>query len=84
MSKSPKEEKINLEKSFAELEKITEEMQSGNLNLEESLKKIERGLELAEKLKTRLQEIENRMETIKLKFHNNFKETVEPKEEDSE
>ncbi|MEK9180953.1 MAG: exodeoxyribonuclease VII small subunit [Patescibacteria group bacterium] len=81
MSKSPKEEKINLEKSFAELEKITEEMQSGNLNLEESLKKFERGLELAEKLKTRLQEIENRMETIKLKFKKTLGQEESGKEE---
>lgn len=68
MPKSVKEEKVNLEKSFAELEKITEELQSENLDLEIALDKFERGLELAEKLKKRLGEIENRVETIKLKF----------------
>ena len=64
----PKTEKINLEKSFADLEKITEELQTGNLDLEESLKKFERGLELAETIKKRLGEVENRMETIRIKF----------------
>lgn len=68
MPKGAKAEKIDLEKSFAELEKLTEQLQSGNLDLEGSLKNFERGLELAEQIKIRLAAVENRMETIRLKY----------------
>jgi len=81
MAKTPKEEKINLEKSFSELEKITEELQSENLDLEIALDKFERGLALAEKLKTRLNQIETRIETIRLKFQSTPKEESEQGEE---
>lgn len=60
--------KNELEQSFAELEKITEELQDPDLDLENALSKFEAGLLLAEKLKKRLSEIENKIETIKIKF----------------
>lgn len=75
------EEKINLEQSFAQLEKITEELQSENLDLEIALDKFERGLALAEKLKTRLNQIETKIETIRLKFRKTPEEESEPGEE---
>jgi len=60
----------NLEKLFGELEGIAEEMSSGRLDLEMSLSKFERGLAISELLKQRLAEIENKIETIKVKFKN--------------
>lgn len=68
MPSPSREPKTNLEQSFKQLEKITEELQSENLDLEKALEKFETGLELASKLKKRLAEIENKMETIKIKF----------------
>ena len=70
MTKTAKE---GLEKSFEQLEKITEELQGG-LDLEKSLAKFEEGLEIAERLKKRLAEIENKMETIRIKFSKTLKE----------
>lgn len=62
---------INFEKSFKELEKIVEKFEAGEIDLDQSLKEFERGLELAEKLKSRLSEVENKVIEIKQKFGNN-------------
>lgn len=66
---APKEpKKFNVGEAFGELEKITEWFEKGEVDLEEGLGKFERGLELAKKLKTRLSEVENRVEEIRKKF----------------
>jgi len=62
-----KTKKDDIESSLSELEKITEQLQDGELGLEKSLEFFEAGLDRAEKLKKRLSEIENKIETIKLK-----------------
>lgn len=62
------EKKINFGEAFAELEKITDWFEKEDIDLEEGLAKFERGLELAAKLKTRLKEVENKVEEIKVKF----------------
>ncbi len=64
-------EKIKLESAFGELEKITQALQSGNLDIEPALEKYEQGMALAEKIRTRLNELENRMEKIRAKFSSN-------------
>lgn len=64
----PKETKFNFSQAFAELEKITEWFERGDVELEEGLKKFERGLELAAKLKGRLKEVEIKIAEIKTKF----------------
>jgi exodeoxyribonuclease VII small subunit len=61
-------EKLNLSKAFEQLEQITSELSSQDLDVEAAIDKFERGLKISEQLKTRLNEIENRIETIKLKF----------------
>ena len=71
---SKKDGKLNLEKAFAELEKITTDLQAEDLDLEAAIGKFEKGLQLSEQLKTRLAEIENRIQTVKLKFKDNFNE----------
>lgn len=62
---------FNFEKSYQELEKIVEQFESGDIDLDQSLKEFERGLELAEKLKAKLSEVENKVIEIKQKFENN-------------
>ncbi len=62
------EKKINFGEAFIELEKITDWFEKEDIDLEEGLAKFERGLELAAKLKTKLKEVENKVEEIKVKF----------------
>ncbi len=60
--------KFNFGESFSELERITDWFEKEDIELEEGLKKFERGLELAQKLKARLEEVENKVTEIKAKF----------------
>jgi exodeoxyribonuclease VII small subunit len=69
---------INFEKLLKELEEIAEDFESGNLSLEEGLKKFERGLFLAAQAKKRLKEIKNKVELIKKKFAEDFSEELPP------
>lgn len=64
----PKQASFNFEKSFSELEDIVEKFESGTISLDESLKQFERGLELAQELKKRLSDVENKIAEIKQKF----------------
>ncbi|EKD46300.1 MAG: hypothetical protein ACD_68C00043G0005 [uncultured bacterium] len=59
---------FNFAKDYAELEKITAEFEQEDIDLDEGLKKFERGLELAAKLKSKLVETENKIKVIKAKF----------------
>lgn len=59
---------FNFTKAFEELRKITEEFESGEIDLDEGLKKFERGLELARLCRERLKETENKIIEIKEKF----------------
>ncbi|MBU0531576.1 MAG: exodeoxyribonuclease VII small subunit [Candidatus Uhrbacteria bacterium] len=54
--------------AFAELEKISEWFETEEIDLDEGLKKFERGLELATVCKKKLSEVENKVEEIKKKF----------------
>ena len=63
----PKKE-INFTKAFEELEAITEWFERDGADLDEGLKKFERGLELAKLCKEKLSEVENKVESIKKKF----------------
>lgn len=62
------EKKINFARSFEELEKIVKELESGQIDLDEGLKKYERGLELASVCQNKLKEVENKVQLIKAKF----------------
>lgn len=63
----PKKE-LNFAKAFEELEAITEWFEREQIDLDEGLKKFERGLELAKACKEKLNEVENTVEKIKQKF----------------
>lgn len=65
---SKQQTKLNFGEAFSELEKITAWFERGDVELEEGLKKFERGLLLAGKLKSRLKEVENKVTEIKAKF----------------
>ncbi len=60
--------KQNFAEAFAELEAITEWFEKGDVDLDEGLKKFERGLELAKMCKTKLAEVENTVIELKKKF----------------
>ncbi len=54
--------------AFTELEQITEWFEVEDVDLDEGLKKFERGLELAQICKQKLAEVENKVKTLKEKF----------------
>ncbi len=60
--------KQNFAEAFAELEAITEWFEKGDVDLDEGLKKFERGLELAKMCKIKLAEVENTVIELKKKF----------------
>jgi len=66
MPKSSK--KTDFSEAFKELETIVEWFESSEADLEEGLKRFERGLELAQKCRTRLKDVENKVTKIKAKF----------------
>lgn len=63
MKKTP-----NFSEAFAELEAITAWFETGDVDLDEGLKKFERGLELAKVCKAKLAEVENKVVELKKKF----------------
>lgn len=54
--------------AFAELEAITEWFETADIDLDEGLKKFERGLELAKICKGKLAEVEVKVVELKKKF----------------
>jgi len=55
-------------KAFEELEEITRWFESEAVDVDEALKRFERGLELASQCKKRLSEVENKVKEIKKKY----------------
>jgi exodeoxyribonuclease VII small subunit len=73
--------KKSFEESLAKLEQITEELESGDLSLEESLKKFDEGVKLAEFCNRKLDEAQQKV-NILLKKDDGRRE--EPFEVDSD
>ena len=63
--------KFNFTKSYKEIEAINEWFQNEEIDLDEALKKYEKGMQLIFKYKQRLKEAENKFEDIKKKYLNN-------------
>ena len=59
---------------FAELEEITRWFERGEVDLDEGLKKYERGLALAALCRDRLKEIENTVLTLKKQYDSDVSE----------
>ena len=62
------EDNVNLTQAMIELEKMTREFDSGQVDLEQGIPKFKRGLQLARLLNQKLTEIENEIEEIKAEF----------------
>lgn len=68
--KKSKKSEVDVAKSFMELESIAEWFEQGETDLDVGLKKYERAMELAEVLRARLEQAENKITEIQ-KRHNN-------------
>lgn len=66
-------EKLDFEKSMEKLEKIVQDLEKGDLNLEDSIKKFEQGMELSKKCNEILQDAEKRI-TVLLKTEDGLQE----------
>lgn len=55
---------LNFESAIKELETLVEEMEQGDISLEESLKKFERGIELTRTCQKALQEAEQKVQML--------------------
>ena len=54
-------EEMNFEESIKQLEAIAAELEKGNLNLDESVKKFEQGIELSKKCNKYLEKAEKKI-----------------------
>ena len=59
-----KNKALDLEKTLAELENLVEELESGDLPLEKSLKKFEQGIKLTRSCQTALKDAKHRVEIL--------------------
>lgn len=57
-------ENLSYEESVKRLEKIVEDLESGNLSLDESIKRYEEGIKLYNNCSKLLQEYENKVEIL--------------------
>ena len=73
MSKKQNKEP-KLSEAFDELEKIVNEFEEGDVDLEKSIEKFKKGIELSKYLKKRLNEIENEIVEIKGEFEDSDKQ----------
>ncbi|MBI2484240.1 exodeoxyribonuclease VII small subunit [Candidatus Uhrbacteria bacterium] len=60
--------KLTFKAAYQELEALTKEFERGDLDIEEALKKFERGLELAEYCTKQVSEMKQRVVEIKRRF----------------
>ena len=56
--------KITIEESFVSLDAIIEELQNGDLTLEESFQKYEEGMKLIKNCNTAIDKVEKKLEVI--------------------
>lgn len=56
--------KITIEESFASLDVLIEELQNGDLTLEESFQKYEEGMKLIKNCNTAIDKVEKKLEVI--------------------
>ena len=54
----------NFEQNMEELEKIVQELERGNLNLDESIKKFEQGMKISKKCSQFLEEAEKKITVL--------------------
>jgi len=59
-----KNKTLDLEKAMAELEKIVEQLESGELSLEKSLQQFEKGVRLSRECQAALNEAEQKVQVL--------------------
>ena len=69
-----KDQKKSIEKSLTELERLVEELENGDLELDQALKKFEQGVKLSRECQKNLEEAEMK---IKILMENALKATDE-------
>ena len=74
-------EPIQFEKALEELERLVEQMEQGELSLEESLRSFERGVALTRQCQKALQEAEQKVEIL---TRQDGEDRVEPFEPESD
>ncbi len=75
-----KSNKIDFEKTFTELEKLVNQMEKGDLSLEESLQCFEKGMNLTKDCQQALSEAEQK---VKILLEKNKKNSLEIFESDN-
>ncbi len=78
MAKAKQDKSFDFGAAYKELEEIIGWFEKEEVDLDEGLKKFERGLALAKGCKERLKEVENKVVQIKAKFGELDKEDGEP------
>lgn len=64
MAAKKKSKSTDFESTIAELENLVDEMEHGDISLEDSLKKFERGIELTRSCQKALQEAEQKVKML--------------------
>lgn len=70
MSKIKQQSNFKYSDALKELEEITTYLESSDVDLDEAIKRFDRGSELAVQIEQHLQEAENKVKTIKIKPSN--------------
>ncbi len=70
--KDKKIEKSNFEEAIRELEKIVDDLESGELSLEDSIKAFEKGIELSRLCRKKLEKAEGRVKKLLEKSGGDF------------
>ncbi len=78
---SRKAKSPDLESSIAEINTLVEQMEQGELSLEQSLERFERGIRLIKHCQKVLQEAEQKVQVL---IQNNDKEDLQPYENNEE
>lgn len=78
----PKEEKpvLSFEQNLEELEKVVQELEDGELPLEEALQRFEKGVELSETCRKQLEAAESKVEILLKKNNKVQPEPFDPEE----
>ena len=82
--RKPAAEAVDLEKSLAELESIVEQLESGELPLDKSLKEFERGVRLSRECQGALKDAEQRVQVLMGGELKDFASDEPPEEPDDE
>ncbi len=72
VQKDKKTERLNFEEAIQGLEKIVDDLESGELSLEDSIKAFEKGIELSRLCRKKLEKAEDRVKKLLEKSGGDF------------